>query len=298
MSRAVATAVVWLALTPLVFAQALQFRATTDAVTVDVSVRDRSRVVTGLTGADFELRDNGVPQTVLTVSYGTLPIDVTIALDISLSVDGQRLEQLRRAVAQLMRDLGPDDRLSLLTFNMRVSRRVEFTRDVAAVDRALTQVSAGGGTSIWDTAATVLAAPPPAGRRHLLVMFTDGADSTSITTPRELIALAQRMNTTVSAVVPSAYVFAPFARTQLPAQGPGQAALNALAAETGGSLVRMVGTRQDLGDTFRRLLEGFRTTYVLHYQPQGVSGTGFHTLEVAVKDKPGYTVTARRGYVR
>src|SRR5688500_20172103 len=44
------------------------FRSGTDAVTVDVSVRDGARVVTGLRAADFEVLDNGVPQDVAAVS--------------------------------------------------------------------------------------------------------------------------------------------------------------------------------------------------------------------------------------
>jgi hypothetical protein len=37
---------------------------------------------------------------------------------------------------------------------------------------------------------------------------------------------------------------------------------------------------------------------VLHFQPQGVASTGFHTLNVSIAGKPNYIVTARRGYVR
>jgi VWFA-related protein len=271
--------------------QAPQFRATTELVSVDVSVRDRTRVVTTLQASDFEVLDNGVPQNVLNLSYGTLPIDVTIALDVSLSVDGARFEQLRRAVARLMRDLESDDRLRLVPFNMRVSRAMHFTGDVGVVDQAMRSMAAGGGTSIWDAAAIVLASPPPPDRRHLLVTFTDGADSTSITTPGELIQLAQRANTTVAAVLPAAGFLRPLG-------GQGPAILRSLAVESGGTVLQMRSAGDDLGATFGRVLDGFRSTYVLHFQPGGVPTTGFHTLDVSVAGKPGYTVKARRGYFR
>jgi VWFA-related protein len=271
----------------------LQFRATTDIVTVDVSVRDRSRVVTGLTAADFEVSDNGVRQTVVDVSYGKLPVDITIALDISLSVEGERLAQLRRAVGQLMGDLGADDRLSLIAFNVRPTRIVDFTRDVAEVDRAIAALAAGGGTSIWDATAVSLSAPHPPGRRHLLVLFTDGQDTTSFTSPEQLMPLAQRMNTTISSVVPQRIRFLVRSDTGIGAQ-----ILRRLAADTGGTSIPMTSARQNLTEAFERLLDSFRSTYVLHFQPQGVAQTGFHTLEVAVVGKPDYTVVARRGYVR
>jgi hypothetical protein len=74
------------------------FRSEINAVVVDASVRDRSRrAVTNLQPADFVVIDNGVPQEVDNVSYGKLPIDVTVALDVSYSVTGVVLERLRRA---------------------------------------------------------------------------------------------------------------------------------------------------------------------------------------------------------
>ena len=82
------------------------FRAAANAVIVDVSVRDSSRrTMTDLTAADFTVMDNGVAQAVDTVSYGRLPIDVTVGLDISRSVSGPLQESLRTAEGQLMRDL-------------------------------------------------------------------------------------------------------------------------------------------------------------------------------------------------
>jgi VWFA-related protein len=273
-------------------AQVPQFRSTTEAVTVDVSVRDRTRVVPNLAAEDFEVLDNGVAQKVLDVSFGKLPIDVTVALDVSLSVDGQRLNQMRTGIRQLMVDLGPEDRLRLVAFNMRVSRVLDFTNDVAAADRALQDFSAGGGTAIWDTAATLIAAAHPEDRRHLLVLFTDGTDSVSFTATDSLVALAQRMTTTISSVVPTTIQLT--VRTPLPAGGR---LLETLATETGGSFVRMTSPRQDLGETFRRALDQFRSTYVLHFRPEK-AGPGFHTLQVSVRGKSKYTVTARRGYFR
>ena len=67
-------------------------RAVASGVTVDVSVQSGSRPVTNLRIEDFELRDSGVPQVIAGVTYGKLPIDITVALDISYSVRGSMLE--------------------------------------------------------------------------------------------------------------------------------------------------------------------------------------------------------------
>ena len=109
-----------------------------NAVAVDVTVRDRTRrPMTGPQGRDFEVFDNGVLQQVHEVSYGKLPIDVTVALDVSSSVTGALLDRLRRGVGAADGGSRPEDRLKLILFNMRVDRTVDFTRDVKVVENAI-----------------------------------------------------------------------------------------------------------------------------------------------------------------
>jgi VWFA-related protein len=266
------------------------FRASTDAVTVDVSVRDRTRVVTNLTAADFEVFDNDVLQQVTDVSYGKLPIDVTVALDVSLSVTGPLLERLRTAVRQLMRDLGGDDRLKLITFNMRISRIVDFTTDASAVDQAIQTANAGGGSSIWDAIGVALVSAAEPNRRQLVVVFTDGADGTSTMTPEALVELSRRTNASVTSVVAGG------SGVLVRALTPGASVLQKLGTETGGTVIPVAGPSQDLTATFRRALEEFRSSYVLHYTPSNVERGGYHTLRVSVKRGPAFTVRARRGY--
>ena len=141
---------------------------------------DRGQPVTGLSARDFEIFDNGIPQAVADLSRESMPIDLTVALDTSDSVSGPVLTQLRRSVQQLRADLRTEDRLKLLTFNMRVRRVFDFAEAAAAADAALARVEAGGSTSVYDTIAVALTAPVAAGRRQLVVVFTDGDDSTSI----------------------------------------------------------------------------------------------------------------------
>src|SRR6187401_2058968 len=63
------------------------FTANTDVVYVDVSVRKEGRQLTGLTAADFELRDNGVKQEIETVEAAAVPIDLSIVVDLSGNPD-------------------------------------------------------------------------------------------------------------------------------------------------------------------------------------------------------------------
>ena len=69
-------------------AQQATFSAKREAVRVDVLVTDRDKVVTGLGAGDFEVRDNGVLQTIDLVSFQQIPLNVFLAFDVSASVAG------------------------------------------------------------------------------------------------------------------------------------------------------------------------------------------------------------------
>ena len=283
------------------------FRASADLVAVEVSVRERTRVVANLKAEDFELLDNGVRQDVFDLSYGKLPIDMTVALDISYSVTGSLLDRLRRAIRQLMADLGPRDRLRLVLFNMRVRRVVDYTTDVTAIEQAIASVTAGGGTSILDAISVGLVSAEHGERRQLVVFFSDGADALSTTTPDVLLDVAARSAASLTLVLPASMTGVGFVRSggRGPAAAPTpqsarqsrQAALyRRLAADTGGVVIPMVLPNQDLSELFARALEEFRSTYVLHFAPRGVKPGGFHTLQVDVPGRKGLTIRARRGY--
>jgi VWFA-related protein len=280
------------------------FRSMANAVAVDVTVRDsRRKSVTGLRAGDFEVFDNGVKQDVAEVSYGKLPIDVTVALDISFSVTGVLLERLRSGVVTLMRDLGREDRLRLMLFNSRVARVVDFTTDEKKVEAAIKGAVAGGGTALFDSISVALVSTAPRDRRQLVVVFTDGNDSTSTTQPATLTNVALRTRAAVAMVMPgngpivvtgsssAQQVFANMKMSLMPQ--PYDGFFRSLASATGGSVVR-TNASSDLNAVFKQILEEFRSAYVLLYDVKGVE-RGYHELEVKVK-RDGVNVSARRGY--
>ena len=270
------------------------FRAAADAVSVDVSVQRGGRPVTDLQPADFTVLDNGVPQEVSGLTYERLPVDVTLLLDVSASVSGVALEELRRAVRQLRADLRPDDRLRLLTFNMRPYLRVDFGSPAGDLDAALTTLSAGGSSAVFDSLAVALAAPDAPGRRRLLVLLSDGQDSSSSTDPASVIDIARRSGSTVAIMLGSAGRDRPASLLRATRETVGAFA-DRLALETGG-MVSAIAPGESLASRFRRMLQDFRTSYVLYFTPRGVDRAGVHTLDVRVK-REGVAVRARRTYV-
>jgi len=275
------------------------FRSGADVVAVEASVRRDKKPVTGLKANDFELLDNGVLQQISDLNYERLPIDVTVILDVSASVTGEVLDQLRQSVRQLRADLGPRDRLKLVIFNMQVRRLTDFEAPAVATDAAFASLSGRGSSAIFDAVAVQLAAPELEGRRHLIVLFSDGKDTSSISDPDTLFDVARRTTATVDIVLAST---APERGNATPfARAPGRPAItigrmyDQLARETGG-LVVPTTAGEKLASTFRRALADFRASYVLYFTPQGVALSGSHTIDVRVK-QGGTDVRARRGYI-
>jgi Mg-chelatase subunit ChlD len=99
------------------------FRATETIVTVDAAVLDGTRPVLGLTANDFEVTDNGVRQKVDMVDVESLPIDLTLVVDISGSVEGM-MDEIRGYMRQSESLLRIDDRIRVITFAGQVREAV------------------------------------------------------------------------------------------------------------------------------------------------------------------------------
>jgi VWFA-related protein len=267
-------------------AQQPVFRTAVDTVIVDVAVLDGRRPVSGLAAADFEVLDNGVPQTVIDASYETVPIDVTLLLDVSGSVEGALLRTLIRAASDVGRRLRPADRATLVAFNDRVR---ELARD--ATGRELIAATAGlraaGDTSLHDALAFSLIADRPQGRRQMMIALTDGRDTMSVLDAPAVLDTARRSDTAMFFVVLSP--------TDLPPSLAKSPLIESLASLTGGA-VQMLAGNADLSASFLRAFDDFRTSYVVRYTATGVKRGGWHEITIRVKRPANATVRARKGY--
>ncbi len=124
--------------------QSPAFSSKVEAVRVDVLVTDNGQPVLGLGPADFEILDNGVPQQVDLVSFEQIPLNVILALDMSDSVAGERLDHLRGAGGGVLAALKKDDQAALVTFSHAVQLGAGLTSDVASVRRRSPPRSAAG----------------------------------------------------------------------------------------------------------------------------------------------------------
>jgi VWFA-related protein len=261
--------------------QAQTFSSRVDAVRVDVLVTEGGRLIRGLTRDDFEILDNGVAQRIDLVTFERLPLNVVLALDMSDSVAGDRLEQLREAGGAILERLAPDDEAGLVTFGHAVTIRAPLSGDRGRVRAALRDALGWGRTSLVDAAHTGLMVAETGVGRSLLIVFSDGVDTASWLTPEVVLDTARR--TDVVAYCVSTRDDEPTAFTE------------SLASLTGGSRVEL-RSMKELGATFVRILEEFRQRYLVSYTPRGVSKDGWHRLDVRLKGRRG-SVRARPGYL-
>jgi VWFA-related protein len=291
------------------------FRGAVDLVQLEVSVTDnRDRPVTNLTIEDFEVTDNGARQTILNLTWETVPIDVTLVLDVSASVQGRLLNAIVNAASQIRGRLRDDDRLAIVQFSERVRERVAL----AGADRVgeVALGPAAGWTSLNDAIATAVSMPPLNDRRQMVLVFTDGHDTVSFLDQDTVLDVARRSRAAVFVVAAGSYLV-PTARTldgvRISTAAYENDLFGQLATATGGVVQRvptMTMTQPRSGsirftrntyatfldEAFIKAFDDFRNSYILHYAAEGVPKTGWHDVEVRVTRRGRHQVRSRSGY--
>ena len=255
------------------------FESRVEAVRVDVLVTENGQPVRGLASDEFEVFDNGVRQRVDLASFEQIPLNVVLALDMSASLQGLRLGHLQTAGKSVLDGLKAGDRAALVAFSHVVAPSQGLTDDLGRIRTALEQARGEGLTSLVDAAHTGMLLGESDAGRSLLIMFSDGVDTSSWLTADAVLDTARRGDVVVYAVEVGER------RASFPRD---------LSEATGGRTFAIESTR-DLSATFSKILEEFRNRYLISYSPQGVASEGWHRLDVRVRNR-GLAVKARPGY--
>jgi VWFA-related protein len=278
------------------------FRSAVDAVRVDVLVTNGRTPIAGLTAADFEVTDNDVAQRISVVSMEEVPISLMLAADVSTSMAGRRLAILKSASHAATSALKAGDRASLVTFSQNVSLLAGWTADRAGVDAAIERLAVGSGTALNHALAFALMYRDQSQNRALALVFSDGMDTASILPRADAVSLSDRSDVVVYGVSladprdPRSIGPDHSSGIELTRPVSRPSVLEAVSQATGGRTFR-ASSESQLKDAFVRVIQDFRSRYVLGYTPEGVAPDGWHRLSVTLKRRSG-EVTARRGYMR
>ncbi|HEY3823400.1 MAG TPA: VWA domain-containing protein [Bryobacteraceae bacterium] len=271
------------------------FRSNVQLVRILATVKDPSGALVGsLEKDDFEVRDNGVRQQISIFERQTdQPLSVAVLIDNSGSTAKDlryETESVTRFLRALLREGNPEDAASLYSFNWEIVKHNAFTRNVAAVERSLRALRGEAGTSLYD--AILLASRDIEDRRgrKVLVIVTDGGDTTSHADFQRAAEAAQLADAVIYPVL-----VVPITNEAGRNVG-GENALTTLAERTGGRVFEQsLGAALD--QTFDQIIRDLRTQYLLAFYPHDVPPTKerFHSLAIQLS-RPELQIKARNGY--
>lgn len=272
-------------------------RVRTDLVTVPAFVWDtKGRRVSGLTQADFALRDNGQTVALSYFAAGTEHVALAFALDTSGSIR-EVIAQQREAALSLFSRFGHGSRVAVLHFGERAALTIPFTDDRELAQSAFSlHTSLNRRTAIFDAAATAIQAFKVAGgnlaERRILILISDGLDTSSVSRAADVIREARDGG--VSIYVIHLPLYMPRDGQLVPR--PASSGFRALAEKTGGRYF-MVGDAKsalsqqatpDLAPIFQAIEEDLHGQYVLGFYPDDAARqTSLHRIEINLTSRVG-----------
>jgi Ca-activated chloride channel family protein len=283
-----------LVLAPLTLAaQELTLHVDVKLVNVFVNVSDQNgAIVAGLTREDFALTEDGRPQQIAVFErQSELPLNLTLAIDTSGSVQkdmANEAEAARRFAHALLRS---QDQMSLLQFATEVRELTPFTNKVSQIDHGLSELRGDWATALYDAiclGSTQLGGKP--GRR-VLVLISDGDDTASNATYAQALEQALRNEVMIYSLID-----VPIEASAGRDLG-GEHALITLAEQSGGKSFYV--SDGGLDKAFARVSDDLRTQYLLAYYPHNQEpGRTFHRIQVTVTraTPQSFNIRHRTGY--
>lgn len=271
-------------------------RIVLDVTRVDIllTVTDRrGRFITDLKGEDFEITEDGKPQTIIGFSTRSeLPLRLAILIDSSNSMRDRFRFVQEAAIEFATNVMRPAvDKATVISFDAEIDRTSPMISDPDELARAIRNLRPGGGTSLYD--AIYLASHDKltsdqsvTEHRRAMIILSDGEDTISHRTRDQALEAAQRSGVVIYAISTNT--------DRLDTHG--DKVLKYLTQETGG-LAFFPFKLEDLGKSFDQLANELRNQYSIYYKPDPPKVDGrFHKIDVRVKNRKNHFIRARTGY--
>jgi Ca-activated chloride channel homolog len=281
-----------LAMTVSLAAQNQTIKVSTASVPVYVTVLDaEKRLVPDLVLDDFEIFDNGKPQTINVFENKPVPITAIVMIDTSGSITAS-LGLVKDGAEQFLLRLLPDDKAQVGEFSDKIKFHPgSFIDDRDRLIYLLKhELDFGYPTRLYDAVDQSVDRLIPMDGRKVVVVFTDGDDTASKVGVGKVMDRAREKDVMIYAVGLQTEYF----NGQQRVRSSPDRGLKKLAEDTGGGYFELKKTA-DLGDTFTRVAQELHSQYVLGFSPELQDGK-VHKLEVRVK-RGGMTARARKTYV-
>jgi Ca-activated chloride channel family protein len=266
-------------------------------VNLTLSVRDaQGTLVDDLSAGDFRVTEDGRPQAVRLFARAVEPAErEELTLDLGLLIDtseSMKTElRLSQQAAVRFLEAVPRARELLTVFfdqDIRVSR-YDSEHQQGLIERIF-DAKGSGNTALYDAITVYLSRVADSSGRKILVLFTDGDDTTSSISLSELMGLVRGSTVTIYPVAfTGSYTVGD--KRSLSARSFVQQL-----ADISGGVVFLPRTSKDLPHIYDKILEELSSQYVIGYVSDNAQRDGkFRKLRVEIS-RPGLKVRHRQGY--
>lgn len=205
----------------------------------------------------FEVRENGTAVDLIDSERERLEEsqEIVLVVDVSGSMRGQPIEDARRAAIQFVQQLGEDVDVAIIAVATDPIEVTEFVSDKRVLEERINALEAGGETALYDSlraAVQLQSGESEKTRDRVIVVLSDGGDTTSVATLDQVSQIVSGAGTPVLAVAIESPEF-------------NQTAMEAISRSSGGRLISVSDTT-DLVSQFEALAREITTGYSLTFR--------------------------------
>jgi Ca-activated chloride channel homolog len=260
MRRTIITACLCLAAGFTLRAQQPTFRTAVDLVHFGVTVVDKQgKPVTGLTAEDFQIVENGKPQTLKYFSAGSPeeapPLHLGLLLDTSGSMSGD-IKDARSAAVKFVNALDHAADVTLVDFDTEVRVARFGPNDYPRLVERIRGRKPDGWTALYDAIGVYLNGAQTQDGQKVLILYTDGGDTRSSLSFYDMLNLCKASDVTVYAVG--------YMEHQGSSRIQQRNELERIATTTGGQAY-FPGVAKDLDGVFEKIEQELAARYSLGY---------------------------------
>ena len=267
-------------------------RVSSNLVPIPASVVDaRGFAITGLTLEDFELRVDGQVKTISDLTRTETSVRLVMLFDNSGSVDFAREFEKQAAIHFFRRVMRPTDEAAIYSIESESYLAQPLTSDISKLERTIEGFGKPeGSTSLFDGIIDAAAYLRPYSGRRVLVIVSDGIETTSRsdfeTTIKRVLADDCQVFVVQTGLYEGANLRALAAERRM----------EQIAGQTGGAAY-IPKTMPELEHAFQQIAADLAQQYVLSYYPGEERRDGsFHLIDLRLRSRKDVRVRARRGY--
>lgn len=263
-----------------------QIRREVDLVVIHTTVVDKAgHFVLNLDETDFEVREDGVKQSLSLFRKEAVPVTVGLVLDNSASMAHKR-EKMMAGALSFVEVFNQEDEFFVVNFNSEYFLDLEgkdFTNSTEDVRTALDRTNTRGQTAIFDALrASMNHIRGGTRQKKVLLVISDGVDNSSYSSFETLYEEAQKSEVSLYFVI-------------LPCSGDDEKRecrrakreVRKLSAATGG-MAYFPQTLSQVVALGRQIADDVRSQYVLAYKPANRARDGrFRRVKIKIKKKRG-----------